>query len=161
MSGRTFRQISIYLSVTDIVYRVSSVFHWNSLQALKFLLAVLLETILNTWWLLEWNLQLYVSSCHKLRNREDIFYDILLYIPSQIITKSTMDIDMNVHISKLFCLIYCLCYAGKWWIIQFSRVWKNTAITDKKISDSCNWSNNHCLICEFLDNWHKLLWTAD
>jgi hypothetical protein len=54
---------------------LSSVLNRSSLQALTFLLAVLLETNPNKWWFLKLNWQWYVSRCKKLSNGKDSFYD--------------------------------------------------------------------------------------
>jgi hypothetical protein len=51
-----------------------------------------IETIVNTLWLWKWDVQLYFSSCLKLRNFEVAFYETFFYIPAKFITKSSIDV---------------------------------------------------------------------
>ena len=86
------------------------------------------------------------------------FMILLLYIPSQIITKSRRHLDINDLTLKLL-VVQTLGF-----VMQVNsdnaslRVWLSTVSTDDKTGESCSGTHKYSLICECLDTWAKVHW---
>ena len=76
-----------------------SVFHWNSLQPVTFLLSVLWETILNTMRFRESEIQFYRTDCHKRSDSEAVFCGVCFFdIVSKIIANARTDVRREMKV---------------------------------------------------------------